>query len=39
MEYRKQIKKVHTGHFAAKRFFAECQDHSTRQRTKTWAPV
>jgi hypothetical protein len=33
MEYKKQIKKVPTGHFA------ECQGHSTRQRTKTWAPV
>jgi hypothetical protein len=33
MEYKKQIKKVPTGHFA------ECQDHSTRQRTKTSAPV
>jgi hypothetical protein len=24
---------------SAKRGFAECQGHSTRQRTKTWAPV
>jgi hypothetical protein len=29
----KTNKKVCTGHFA------ECQDHSTRQRTKTWAPI
>jgi prolipoprotein diacylglyceryltransferase len=25
--------------YSAKRCFVECQDHSTRQRTKTWAPV
>jgi hypothetical protein len=30
---KKQIKMVCTGHFV------ECQDHSTRQRTKAWAPI
>jgi hypothetical protein len=24
---------------SAKRWFTECQGHSTRQRTNTWAPV
>jgi hypothetical protein len=33
MEYKKQIKKVYTGHFA------ECQGHNTRQRAQTWAPA
>jgi hypothetical protein len=43
MEYKKQIKGAYWSLcrvlHSAKRFFAECKDHSTRQRTKTWAPV